>query len=235
MNIVIIHGSARKGNTYAATEVFKKAMQAKGPVSFTEFFLPKDMPEFCTSCHGCFMRGEDKCPHRKWTEPMLEAMLAADALIMTSPSYVLGASSLIKNVLDHFGYIFIVHRPREEMFTKKAFIISTTAGAGTRSAIKTIATSLRFWGVNRIYSLGFALHEIAWEKMKPARKARFEQRLRRAGAKFYQEVASKKRHIPYLKTRMMFGMMRKMIASYEDTSLDKQYWTQKGWFTKTPL
>lgn len=35
-----------------------------------------------------------------------------------------------------------------------------------------------------------------------------------------------------LKTRLFFGMMRMMIKSYDDTSADRQYWKENGWFGK---
>lgn len=211
-------------------------MLKKGDIVFSKFFLPKDMPEFCCGCMACFSYGREKCPHAKYTLPVLNSMLEADALIFTSPVFVLQASGAIKkNFLDHFGHIFLVHRAEEAMFSKKAFILSNTAGAGTGAAIKTIKTSLKFWGVNRIYSRGFALHEVDWQSMKTKRRERFEGKIKRDASTFFDEVAKGKKHRPYFITKMLFSLMRGMIKKYDDSSLDKQYWQEKNWFVTSPF
>ena len=120
MKIVIVHGSPRKGNTYKATEVCKEEMRKHGEVEFAEIFLPKDLPEFCCGCMACFLKGKEKCPHAEYTIPILEHMISADALIFTTPVFALSLSGCMKSFLDHYAYIFIVHRSRIEMFKKKA-------------------------------------------------------------------------------------------------------------------
>jgi multimeric flavodoxin WrbA len=236
MNITVVHGSPRKnGNTYTAARQFMSAMQICGDVTFTEFFLPDALPEFCRGCMICVMSGEDQCPHKAYTLPILDAMLKADALIFTTPVYVMSESGVMKAFLDHFPYLYFVHRPREEMFAKKAFVLSTTLGAGTKSAIKTVSASLRFWGVNRVYSAGFALHEVTWDKIPARRKQKIESRIAQRATAFYGEVASKKRKRPYMFLQIMSIFMRKMAAGYDDDFLDKQYWLQKGWLKKSPF
>jgi len=236
MKITIINGSPRKGNTYAATQIFKNEMAMCGEVEFTEFFLPQDMPKFCVGCMSCFDKGEHICPHSEYTLPILESMLGADAIIFTTPVYVVQTTGAVKAFLDHYGFIFIGHRPRFEMFNKKAFVLSTTAAAGTGAAIKTIVTSLKFWGVNRIYSSGFTMRAVDWNTIKPNRKAKFENRLKKSAQKFYKEVASGKKRRPYLFTRMMYSFCRVMIKGYDETtSLDKRYWIEKDLFKKSPF
>lgn len=232
MKIVIVYGSPRKGCSYTAAQIFKDEMTRHGDIEFTELFLPKDMPEFCLGCNTCFTYGEEKCPHAKYTLPVIDAMLRADALMFTSPSYVLQASGSMKNFLDHFGHMFMVHRPKAEMFHKKAFIISTAAGAGMRAAIKTIRTSHKFWGVNRIYSAGFALQESDWQRMEEKRRISFESKLKKKARRFYREVASGKKHAPYLFTRILFSVSRIMVKKYspkDNPSLDNIYWEKMGW------
>jgi multimeric flavodoxin WrbA len=229
MNVTVIHGSPRKGNTYEITEKFKKEMQTQGEVSFREFFLPKDMPEFCKGCFTCILRDEKACPHASFIQPILEAMLEADALIFTTPVYVMSATGAMKAFLDHFGFMFYVHRARPEMFHKKAFILSTTAGAGTKSAMKTIAASLKYWGINRVYSRGFVMHSIKWNQMPDKKKNRYERMLRSDAVKFYHAVASKKDKTPYLHTRFMVFMCRQFQKRADDGAVDKEYWKEQGW------
>jgi len=236
MKITIINGSPRKGNTYAATQIFKNEMATCGEVIFAEFFLPQDMPQFCIGCMSCFDKGENTCPHSEYTLAILESILGADAIIFTTPVYVVQTTGAVKAFLDHYGFLFIGHRPHLEMFGKKAFVISTTAAAGTKEAIKTIVTSLKFWGINRIYSLGFIMRAESWGTIKPKRKVKFESKLKKSARRFYKEVASGKKRRPYLFTRMMYTVCRIMIKGYDETtSLDKRYWMEKGLFGKSPF
>ncbi len=232
MKIVIVHGSPRKGNTYKATVLFKEEMQKQGGVEFVDFFLPKDLPEFCCGCMTCFLKGEEKCPHSEYTMPILEHMVSADALILTTPVFALSLSGCMKSFLDHYAYIFIVHRARTEMFKKKAFIISSTVGAGTKAAIKTISTSLKYWGINRIYTYSFATFGDEWNDMKADKKEKIEIQIKNRAVMFYKEVASGKRHSPYLLIRIMFLVRKILMKKYDDdASLDKKYWVEKGWYS----
>ena len=235
MKITIIHGSPRKGNTYHAAQLFKGAMQGQGEAEFVEFTLPKAMPNFCRSCMTCFLKGEEHCPDAAYTLPILEAMLESEGLIFSTPVYALGASAAMKAFLDHYAFMFLVHRARPEMFAKKAFVLSTTAGGGTGSAIKTIATSLKFWGVNRVYSGGFALHALDWESMPKKRRKRFESKIGRQAKRFHKALSPQKKRRPTLQTRVLFSVMRQMVKKQEDGMFDKQYWQEQNWFERNPF
>lgn len=231
MKIVVVHGSPRKGNTYKATELFKKEMQKYGEIEFVDYFLPKDMPDFCCGCMACFLKGEEKCPHANQTLPILEQMLSADALILTTPVFALSLSGCMKSFLDHFAFIFIVHRARPEMFKKKAFIISSTAGAGAKKAIKTISTSLKYWGINRVYSYSFATFGDEWDCMNVKKKNQIHMQLRKKAIRFHKDVASGKRYSPYLLIKIMFFVRKMIMKKYDDdASIDKKYWMEKGWY-----
>ena len=49
------------------------------------------------------------------------------------------------------------HRPRKSMFSKKAVVISTTAGVGSGKAIKPVVRTLAYWGIPYIKSYGLAV------------------------------------------------------------------------------
>ncbi|MCL2427250.1 MAG: flavodoxin family protein [Oscillospiraceae bacterium] len=236
MKIVVINGSPRKGNTYEATQVFKNEMLACGSVEFAEIFLPQDLPEFCRGCFLCLEKDEKLCPHSEYTLPILESIINADALIVTTPVYVLQATGSVKAFFDHYSFLFIVHRALPEMFAKKAFVLSTTAGAGTKAAMKTIITCLKYWGINRIFSLGIAMYAISFKTMNPKRRAKFEKKIKNAAKRFYHDINSGKRHSPYLITRVMFYFRRSMLKSEDETtSSDKKYWIEKNWFKTNPF
>ena len=77
-------------------------------------------------------------------------MLGADAIIFTTPVFVVQTTGAVKAFLDHYGFIFIGHRSCFEM--------------------KTIVTNLKFWGINRIYSLGLVMRAASWDAIKSKRK-----------------------------------------------------------------
>jgi len=238
MKIVLINGSPRKGNTYRAAKLFMDEMAKSGEITCAEYFLPRDLPEFCLGCGNCFHKGEAACPHAKYTIPIMDSMIEADALIIASPVFVWQTTGAMKNFLDHFGHFFLVHRPREEMFSKKAFILETSNGGLKNTAIRPIKNNLKLWGINRIYSQAFVLKQMvshSWEAMPEKRKTKFEESIKRNAEKFYRKVSSKKSYPPYIFTRIMFAVSRKMIKKFEGRALDESYWVEKGWINNNPF
>lgn len=229
MKICVIHGSPRKGNTYKATKILMSRLEKRGTIEFKEFYLPKDLPNFCCGCYNCFFKGEDKCPHAQFSQPIEQAMKEADGIIITSPVYTLAESGAVKAFLDHFGYMFIPHRPMEEMFSKIGMVISTTAGAGTGKAIKTISRSMKYWGMKRIYDCGLRIFAMSWEDMKTEKQNKFEKRLEKKADKFYSSLVKRNKIHAGLFSRFMFFVMKKAILKYDDDNTDKKYWLQKGW------
>jgi thymidylate kinase len=61
VTVTVFHGSPRKGNTYHATKIFMDELSKHENVHFTEFFLPKDLPVFCTGCTLCLGGKREKC------------------------------------------------------------------------------------------------------------------------------------------------------------------------------
>ncbi|MCX7772482.1 MAG: flavodoxin family protein [Clostridia bacterium] len=227
MKIVIIHGNPRKGNTYRSVEVIKEEMLRLGPVEFVEFTLHRDLPHFCNGCFSCFMNGENTCPHAKYVQPIVTAMLEADAFIMSSPVYALQLSAQLKSLLDHTAYCYIVHRPR--FYSKKALVVSTTTGAGTGNVLKYVKQCLTFWGVNKVYTYGFALNSLDFEGMKPKKREKMLEKLHKTAQSFYRDIASGKMHSPVFVQATMFQVSRYLSTINAPDSLDRKYWEEKGW------
>jgi len=165
-------------------------------------------------------------------------MIEADAIIFASPVFVWQTTGAMKNFLDHFGHLFLVHRPREEMFSKKAYILETSNGGLKNTAVRPIKTNLKLWGINRIYSQSFVIKQMvshSWEAMPEGRKTKFEESVRRNAQKFYRIVSSRKRYPPYIFTRILFAVSRNMIKKFEGRALDESYWVEKGWIGSKPV
>jgi multimeric flavodoxin WrbA len=214
MKTVVFHGSPRKGNTYFAIKIFMDELIKCGDVEYTEFHLLEALPKFCIGCQLCLSSSHEKCPNFQYVAPILDAIIKADALIFATPHY--GACSMpgiMKTLFDHIDFLVLSVTPREEMFNKKAFILTT--GAGSTAAIKSIKGFLKNCGVNRVYSLGIRLFTDKWNKMQMKKQVKTEKLLRRSANKFFK---SSKGH-PYLST-VFFYHMSKFI-------LKRLYWGGK--------
>lgn len=232
MKVLIIYGSERKGVTYNAVKILKDTMLAEGDVSFQELWLPRDLPKFCLGCFNCFLKGEDKCPHFQYVGPIVETIEAADGIVMASPVYGLNASAAMKNLIDHLCYMWVVHRPNKTMFSKVGFAISTTAGAGTKHANKTMLRALNYMGVKRVFSHGAALQATALHEIKDEKRIKLEKDMRKKAKRFRQEILKRHASGNRLFTMALFYAMRGMIGKYDDGNRDKEYWRSNGWLEK---
>lgn len=228
MKVTVIYGSERKGSTYHCVQQVKEVLSESGEITFTEFFMPRDLPEFCKGCFNCFKFGEEKCPHRKFTGPIEAALREADGIILSSPTYALEVSAGLKNLFDHLCYQWMPHRPRPEMFSKTAMVLSTTAGAGADTSAKTMRKNLTYWGVSKIFSFSTAVAAMNWEEVSPEKKAGISPELEKTAGRFMK--AMRRGHSrPNFFIRMLFFLMGKMISGYGADVLDRRYWQEKGW------
>ena len=134
MKVIVIYGVTKKGCTYNIARETISHLDSVEEVK--EIFLPKDAPEYCHDCNQCFLAEKPLCKTNEKTNEILEKILWADLIIFTSPVYVYHATAAMKNLLDHYGNIWMVHRPQKEMFKKQAIIIATAAGGGMKTTIR---------------------------------------------------------------------------------------------------
>ena len=225
MKVVLISGKNAKGSTY---HIAKQVADKIGGET-KEFFLPKDFGEFCLGCTQCFMKDEKLCPHYKKLQPITQAMLEADVIILDSPVYVYHATGPMKAFLDHYGAIWMSHSPREEMFKKQGVCIATAAGAGMKSTIKDMADSLFFWGVPKIYKYGVAVQAINWDAISEKKKAAIDINTTKIANQIIKKNGKVK---PGIKTKGFFAIMRMVQKKMAWCDKDKKYWDEKGWTGK---
>ncbi|NLZ70029.1 MAG: NAD(P)H-dependent oxidoreductase [Clostridiaceae bacterium] len=227
MKIVVINGTMVRGCTYHLKESFLEPLRAGNEI--TEFYLPGDAPGFCTGCKVCFMDSEDKCPHAGKVRPIWQAMLAVDLIVFAYPVYVMRAPGQVKTLLDHFGVHWMVHRPKREMFTKRAVIITQSIGAPNGAAQKDVRTSFHWLGVSSVRRLGFGLMEgVIWDELSEKRRRKLTTACRRCGEKY---VAMRPARMN-LSVRLMFAicrMLQKSVLKKGVHSTDNRYWIEQGW------
>ena len=104
--IVVITGSPRKaGNSFAMTDAFIKAAQAKGH-TVTRFDAAMMNVGGCRACETCFKSGK-ACSFDDDFNKIAPAVLEADAVVFTMPVYWYSIPAQIKGVIDKL-YSFCV-------------------------------------------------------------------------------------------------------------------------------
>lgn len=223
MDIVIINGQNHKGTTYHMGKLLAEKLTTEDKIQ--EFFLPKDLNHFCLGCYAC-IDDETRCPYWREKEVIINAMQNADLLIFTTPNYCLSPSGAMKSFLDLMFDYWMVHKPKEWMFNKRAVILSASAGASCKNALNVIKTSLTYWGIPYIKIYGLPVHAMSWDMTNSKTKAKIE-RVLTSMAKGIN--TSKPPHIG-IKTRALFFIMSKMHSCGWDSSpTEKQYWAERGW------
>ncbi|MBM7871260.1 multimeric flavodoxin WrbA [Clostridium pascui] len=227
MRVLVIYGTQRKGSTYHITQRFLEKL-CDGENDIKEFFLPKDSPNFCRGCFQCFTDNA-KCPDYQYIKRILESMQEAELIIFTSPVYVYHVTGQMKAFLDHFGFQWMAHQPNETMFRKQALIISTAAGAGTKSTMKDIVDSFNFWGVARIHKYGVNVAAIDWDQVSNKKKIQIQNKVEKLAVKI---KGKSKKVTPSLKVKGLFYIMRFMQRKFRFNEPDVKHWESHGWLGK---
>jgi multimeric flavodoxin WrbA len=234
MKLVIVYGNARQGSTWHLADLLKRQLSKASDVDVLEFTLPRDMPHFCNGCFSCFMNGEHTCPHAASVQPIAEALLSADVLVLTSSVYAMDVTGQMKALLDHLCYLWMSHRPDPRMFNKIGVTLVTTAGAGLGHTTKTLKNSLKFWGVKRTYAYRNPVSAMRWSDIPEKRRARIERDMEKLAQKI-QKAAQDPGRLPSPLFRSFFfkimtGMMKKNTWNLRD----RKHWEDHGWLGSAP-
>ncbi|MBN2651568.1 MAG: NAD(P)H-dependent oxidoreductase [Spirochaetales bacterium] len=138
MKILVIHGCSKNGNTTELVRYFSEQLFSLRECEQESLYLQDyDLP-FCTGCHNCILRGEDKCPHFQVVSSIEKKIMNADLLILATPGYMFNVTGIMKNFLDHVAYN--CHRPK--YFGKRIYMISSC----TKWQAEGVFLSMRTWG-----------------------------------------------------------------------------------------
>jgi multimeric flavodoxin WrbA len=229
MKIAILYGNARKGSTWHLTDLFKQELLKHGPLEVSEFTLPRDMPSFCNGCFSCFMNGEHTCPHAAFVQPIAQALLDADVIVLTSSVYAMDVTGSMKAMLDHLCYLWMSHRPDPRMFDKIGVTIATTAGVGLQHTTKTMRNSLKFWGVKRTYSCRSAVSAMRWSDVPEKKLARVQKDMQVLARKVAKAAKNPGKLPAPLFRSIFFKMMTGMMKKNTWNGRDRKHWADHGW------
>lgn len=224
MKIVMLNGQNHKGSSYHIGRQIIDKMSGENEV--TEFFFPKDLNHFCLGCYKC-IEDDTACPYYSEKRIILEAINDADLLVITTPTYCMHVSAPLKSFIDMTFDYWMVHRPKKCMFRKRAVVISTSAGSGTKSAIKDVCDALLYLGVPSVMKYGIAVQAMNWESISEKKKNKID----RDTTKIATKLCTDKKPSVGLKTKLLFHMMGMMQKNgWGSSPIEKEYWEKEGWF-----
>lgn len=223
MKIVMLNGQNHKGSTYHIGRSI--ADKIAGENEITEFFFPRDLNHFCMGCYKC-IEDVESCPFYSEKKRIIDAIDKADILIVTTPTYCLHMSAPLKSFFDLTFDIWMSHRPMESMFVKRAVIVSTSAGASTKSAMKDVRDSLFYMGVPKIMKYGLAVQAMNWEGVSDAIKMKIDKKT----SSIARKLSSGKKPSVGISTRFMFMMMGMIHKKgWNASPVETEYWRERGW------
>jgi len=229
LKIVVINGNEHHGSTWNSVQLFIEKVSQLSKHEVTEFFLPKDMPNFCIGCFSCFLNGEHTCPHAVSVTPIIKAIEECDLIILSSPVYGFDVTGQMKALLDHLCFMWLSHRPNPKMFNKVGLIVCTTAGAGLYHTSKTLKNSLKFWGVKRIYTYKKAVAALKWNDVSKKNKDDIDKAINIMALKVISTVNGiNKLSTPFF-TKFMFNLMKVMMKKNNWNQTDRKHWESLGW------
>lgn len=230
MRIVIIHGQNHMGSTYHVARLLLEQIHCEKKID--EFFLPRDLSHFCTGCYNC-LDDETKCPHYAQKYAIMQKVEKADVLILTSPNYCMAPSAPMKSFIDLTFTYWMSHKPRAAMFHKRAIVLSTTAGMGTKYAIKPIKRTLFYWGIPWVKSYGIAVQAKNWNGVSEKKSKKIKKDMEKLAQNLTKSYIKNKKPNATIKIKLMFNMMAKMQKEGLGSGpVEREYWEKQGWLER---
>lgn len=224
MKILTIMGTSHKGNTRAITDLFLNEFNDVNN-EFEEIVLPNDFQNFCYGCANCILKGEETCPHFSLVSPIIEKMEKADLIIISTPVFVGSCTGGLKALLDHFAYIWLVHRPKASMFNKVGLIITSAGGSGVKDTVKLLKNNFFFWGVPKVYNYGVTTMKMGGNYSDYKDKDKIKKQVKNKANKVKKSLKSRK---VGFKTKFFFNIF-KMTQKNGWNKTDSDYWKNQGW------
>ena len=166
MRIVAVSGSPRKnGNTdLILKEALSSAKEEGAEISLIRICDYELKP--CSACASCFET--KKCIIDDDCEKLYEELVAADGIILGSPSYFQGVTAQMKIFIDRIGYLGLA-RGRNDFAGKVGGVIAVARRSGvanTCSQMLTLLTAMRITipGGGRVFAIAREKGEVMKDK-----------------------------------------------------------------------
>ena len=228
IKITVIHGQSHKGSTYNITkQIIDKISDTNKEIY--EYFMPKDTPNYCVGCYNCFNESENACPQAEKVQKIVKSMEISDIIVIDSPTYCFEMTGQLKTLFDHFGYMWLSHRPKQVMFNKVGIVISTAAGAGARKVTKALAQQMFWLGIPKVFQYSKNVSASNWEMVPNKVKKSIEHDISKLSTKVQSKVGKVS---PNFRLKFIFTIMGMMQKSNNWNKVDQNYWKENGWLDK---
>lgn len=218
--VLIILGSARKGNTYFATQELEKALDGIAIVKYV--FLNELNLQFCNGCKLCFDKGEWNCPLKDNRDKLITEMVKADGVVIATPNYAFHVSARVKNMIDRMSYFF--HRPA---FFGKVFMPVVSQGImGGNKITKYLEKCAADFGFASVKGVCVT----TLEPMSEEQIEKIKKHIQKASIRFIKALTNKPSEVPSLYRLMMFRMTRSGIKHAKVQLYDYEYYEKNKWF-----
>jgi len=178
----------------------------------------------CCSCHACFSKGDEYCPHNAVVGTVAKSIEECDGLIISGVCYAMQLNAAMKNIVDHLAYYF--HRPR--LFNKVGMVVTTTAGAGENIVAKYLRQTMGHWGVGKAILLPM---KIQTEQFALTEKQ--TERVRIAAERFYYDIKNGRLSPPSFMSVIVHNSFRASASVTPPLSeCDCNYWRGSGFADK---
>jgi len=146
MKAVAFNGSARKdGNTAVLIRTVFEELEKEG-IETELVQLAGRKIRGCTACFKCFTNKDQRCSVKEdYANECIEKMLAADAVILGSPTYFADVTAELKALIDRAGLVAIAN---DSMLRRKvgAAVVAVRRGG----AIHAFDTINHFFFINQM-------------------------------------------------------------------------------------
>ncbi len=146
MKVLAVNGSARKdGNTAILITTLLAELAAEGIETEHVQLAGKNL-HGCLACYKCFETKDRRCIQKQdMVNELIERMLAADGIVLGSPTYFADVTTNIKSLIDRAGMTSIANG---RMFARKVGAAVVAARRG--GAIHTFDSINHFFFINEM-------------------------------------------------------------------------------------
>nr|WP_240193533.1 flavodoxin family protein [Desulfobulbus alkaliphilus] len=144
MKVVAFNGSARKNGNTALMIGYLFEELAKEGIATEMVQLAGEHPHGCIACYQCFKNKNNRCiVDVDCINSCIEKMLAADAIVLASPTYFADITAETKALIDRAG---MTSRANGDMFKRKlgAAIVTRRRGGAIHA----------FDSINHFFTIG---------------------------------------------------------------------------------
>ncbi|MEE8540924.1 MAG: flavodoxin family protein, partial [Desulfobacterales bacterium] len=134
MKVLAINSSPRKkGNTSILLQTVLGEIESEG-IETELFQVGRDVIRGCIACYKCFEKKDQHCTQTQdGLNDLLDKMLAADGILLGSPTYFCNVNSNMKSIIDRVG---LVSGANDYMFRHKVgAAVSAVRRAGSIPAL----------------------------------------------------------------------------------------------------